>query len=209
VVRFGVMRPLIVVGAVLVSLAWAAGLPGQSASAASQKSSIDSLKAEISKNPSDATLHYKLGNVYYESGRRKAAAAEFEKAIQLDGNYVRAYVNLGVVQAELGQSESALRSYKKALEIKPGDPLALSNLGNTYYSLREFSQAVDSYRAALESDPDCYEAHFGLGIAFADVRMYREAMAEWEKVAEIAPGSEAARTAQANIAAVKRIISGE
>jgi cytochrome c-type biogenesis protein CcmH/NrfG len=59
---------------------------------------------------------------------------------------------------------------------------------------------------ALELDPESVEAHYNMGVAFADAQMYQEAVSEWTQVAKIAPDTEAARAAIANINVVLEMV---
>ncbi len=52
----------------------------------------------------------------------------FEKAIDIDSNYVEAYNNLGLAYERTGDKTSAKKYYKKALKINPDFELAKKNL---------------------------------------------------------------------------------
>ena len=49
------------------------------------------------------------------------AIADYTKAIELDPNYVLAYVNIGISKEELGDLNGACAAWKKAAELGDAD----------------------------------------------------------------------------------------
>ena len=56
-----------------------------------------------------------------KSGKYQEAIEHFDKAIELDPNYVDAWYNKGVVLDNLGEHEEAIECYDKALELDPNN----------------------------------------------------------------------------------------
>ncbi len=54
------------------------------------------LEFAVQLNPKSAESQYALGHVYYEQGAYGRAVTNFQKAIALDPDYVKAYHNLGL-----------------------------------------------------------------------------------------------------------------
>ena len=52
-------------------------------------------------------------------GRDEDAIVEYDKALEIDSNYVDAYYNKGLSLSNLGRYEDAIVEYDKALEINP------------------------------------------------------------------------------------------
>jgi len=167
---------------------------------------VDSLRALADQDSTNFDLRFELANSYYDLGVLPSAVIHFRKAVELDPTSLKAWVNLGVAQNEMGLSEDALESYDKALAIDPTDNKALCNKGLAYYGLRKHFEAVNLYRKALELYPDSVEAHYNLGVAFADAQMYREAIVEWTEVVKVAPGTDAAEAATANIDVIREMV---
>ena len=167
---------------------------------------VDSLRALADQDSLNFDLRFELANSYYDLGVLPSAVLQYRKAVALDSTSLKAWVNLGVAQNEMGLSEDALESYDRALAIDPTDNKALCNKGLAYYGLRKYFEAVNLYRKALELYPESVEAHYNLGVAFADAQMYREAINEWTQVARIAPGTEAARAATANVDVIREMV---
>ena len=79
---------------------------------------IDILKTAIAVNPIDFTAHYLLGCIFYDKLFYAEAAAEWQKAIDLNPDFYISYRNLAVVNySKLGYLEKAIELLKKAVEV--------------------------------------------------------------------------------------------
>jgi tetratricopeptide (TPR) repeat protein len=61
--------------------------------------------------------HVNNGNQFMDSGKFDAAREEFNRAIELDPNYVPAYVGLGLVTGHDGNPEKGMEIMAKAREL--------------------------------------------------------------------------------------------
>jgi tetratricopeptide (TPR) repeat protein len=163
-------------------------------------------RTALEKNQSDPELYYRLGNALYDQGRREEAIENYQKAIELRPDYVKAIVNLGVVLNENSQSEEALRHFEKAEELAPNDVTVLCNKGQALYALQRHSDAIDLYLRSMELEPKNQLPYYLLGVAFADAGIYREAIREWEKVVAIDPETEAGRSAAESIDVLRKLV---
>ena len=63
--------------------------------------------------------YFDKGAIKFKQGDFKGAIQDYNKAIELDPNFVEAYYNRGVVKHELGDSKSAIQDFNKAIKLKP------------------------------------------------------------------------------------------
>lgn len=61
--------------------------------------------------------HVDNGNRFMNSGKLDAAQEEFNRAIELDPNYVQAYVGLGLVLGQKGDPEKGRQVMEKARDL--------------------------------------------------------------------------------------------
>jgi len=115
------------------------------------------LLKEIEANPTNATLYFTLGTIYYEDEAFVYSIAAYEKSISMAPNNPEALNNLAWIYAT--SSVSALRSpvqalvyAQKAAALKPA-PHVLDTLAESYYvnghyesQLRKFEEALDKER---------------------------------------------------------------
>jgi len=165
---------------------------------------IEKLRKLLEANPDNYRDWFKLGNLYQDAGKQSQAIDCYERTLQQNPKYVAALVNLGGLYNDIGDTDQALEFLEKALALDPEDCKARSNLGNVYYSTGRYPDAMFEYLRAVKTDPKCYSSLYNIGVAFADAGMFREAVSWWKKVVEVAPETEAARSAQENIEILKR-----
>jgi len=178
-------------------------LEKQPKSEAEIKARIQALQAQVKANPNNYRYHFELANWYVEAGDEERAKASFERALDLNPKFLEGLVNLGSLYSDMGQQDEAITYFQKALALDPTDCKARSNLGNAYYALNRYPDAMFEYRRAVDTDPKCYSALYNIAVAFADAGLFREAVQWWEKVARVAPGTDAARSAKENIDILK------
>ncbi len=174
------------------------------------------------KKPGDATVAFQLGNTYYSLGDGllghddhqarayyDSAVGEYQRAVDIDSTYSKAYVNMGLAYEGAGKKPDARRVLQQAVAVNPNDVLAHCHLGQLEQSYGNYSDAIKLYQRALELDPNSAQAHYNLGLAFAENRVFREAMIEWEKVIALDPDGELGRTAAENVRMIKQNVPAE
>jgi tetratricopeptide (TPR) repeat protein len=75
-----------------------------------------------------AKIHFRLGNLYFDSGDLERAEQAYLRAVEEDPKYASAYHNLGVVyrrQGKIGQSVKMLKKARR-LELRYPRPVKLS-----------------------------------------------------------------------------------
>lgn len=65
--------------------------------------------------------HMKAGEKLLASGKKEAAIAEFTKAIEVDPECLKAYLNRAMCYNETGQPKKAVADFSKAIELNPTD----------------------------------------------------------------------------------------
>lgn len=119
--------------------------------------------------PWDFTVHFKLGLLYYKTGRNNEAIEEFKEAMRLNPADPSVYVNLGLVFKAQGRFKDAFDQYKKALYLDPKFAQAYSNLGVIYALAKDYESAEDYFSRALSLDGKFDEARFNLGLLYIEM----------------------------------------
>ncbi len=127
---------------------------------------------EIAKEALNITSEYQpakqlllvIRDKYYEQGWTLLdenlydyAIVEFEKCIDLDPNFEKAYCNLGVIYIIRENYLSAINILMQAIDINSNFKEAHFNIGLAYLRLGEYDKAKSSAITALAIDPN-YEA---------------------------------------------------
>ena len=158
----------------------------------------------------DATLaeaHASLGWVKLTHDWAWAdAETEFQRAIQLDGNYAAARHWYGEYLLVLGRGDQALAELQRALQIEPVSLVLNRALGSGFHYARQYDRAIEQCRKTLALDPNFVGARLFLARAYQQKGAHAEAVAELEKALQASEGNsnELAAVAHAYALAGKR-----
>lgn len=154
--------PAIVLGLLLVHApAWSADDAKGTKDAAAAKSEIATgntakVDAEISAaresvkaNPSNASLHVRLGYLLVGKGALDEAMASFDEALKLNPRMYDAKTGRGVVMARKGNLKEAEQALKEALLLNPNPVRTHYELGLVYEKLGDSLKAVAEFKEGI------------------------------------------------------------
>jgi Tfp pilus assembly protein PilF len=78
---------------------------------------IAALQKLLARDERDVFLHYSLAMEYVSAGRHDLATAEFGRCIELDANYLAAYVEGAKCNRAAGQLDQARDMFARGLEL--------------------------------------------------------------------------------------------
>jgi TolB-like protein/Flp pilus assembly protein TadD len=158
----------------------------------------------ISQKPTDnleAYDYYLRGNLYYNQGdvleNFRIAEIMFQKAVELDSNFVLAYTRLAQVNVFFywyywDRTDNRLRKSKyyidKALEINPDLPEIYMALGNYYYhGFLNYERALYEFDKGLKINPNYEEILEFIGAVKRRQGKFEEAISYMIKSLELDP----------------------
>lgn len=144
--------------------------------AGNEQKIINTINAQVEKDPENANLHYYLGIAYSEMGDIEKAEASYRKALAINPDYLDANINLGGLilnkgidhfnktnNASLPQAEydveikkaydifdTALPFLEKAVQLDGSSYLALTNL-RKYYEIKEDNNKIAELQARIDA----------------------------------------------------------
>ena len=141
------------------------------------------------KSPRWPDLYFKLGIVLEgleESGRAREC---YEKALELNPNYLEAHRKLAELCFDQGDLDQALAEFEKVLEIRVAYRYAdvHNNRGVACEGLGNHEAARQAYLRALEINPRYSRARYNLGNACMNLESYAEAVEQYRLVLEHTP----------------------
>ena len=142
----------------------------------------------IELDPNSAAGHNALACVtllFQNNGAR--AGAEFERALELNPNYVmaRCWHSLLFLQWAAGKYELGIAEARRALDLDPLSSYVAHTLAACLCTAGRFDEAVEAARHAVQLDPDSFIVHWILGISLGTAGQFEEAVATLEKAAEM------------------------
>ncbi|HEY9635196.1 MAG TPA: tetratricopeptide repeat protein [Coleofasciculaceae cyanobacterium] len=111
----------------------------------------------INRNPADAVSYNNRGLIYFQSGQREKALADYNRALQLNPELDSAYNNRANYYAYSGRLAEALADYEQALDLNPGNIRTWINQGITFRELGLYDLAIENLDMALILG--CLEGH--------------------------------------------------
>jgi Zn-dependent protease with chaperone function len=133
------------------------------------------LEKELTKNPADPSLHFALGNIFYEKKEYKQAEKFLLAAIHLDPKHHEALNSLAWLYAttedmEIRNPKDALIFSETAAALAP-KPHILDTLAESYYVNGMHREAVFTIKKAIEKRP-------------VNIRYYRKQLRKFQKALE-------------------------
>ena len=124
------------------------------------------------RTPQDWLL---IGNILQDKGKLNEAEFMYQKAINIDNKYYKAYYNLGNIYLQTGKTNMAIEEYKKVIKIKPEYPYAHYNLGCAYISQGKYSKAKYELYNATDLKNTVPEFHYNLALVLKKLKKEKEA----------------------------------
>lgn len=110
-----------------------------------------------------------LGNVLEDKGEKENAVFMYQKAINANPKYYKAYYNLANNYLENSQYNMAVENYKKAAALNKENPYVFYNLACAYIKLGELSKAKTNLNKAIMFKSDVPEFHYNLAYVYKEL----------------------------------------
>jgi tetratricopeptide (TPR) repeat protein len=141
----------------------------------------ESTKQAQRRNPDLPRVLYVAGTLDFVNSLYELAAAEYQRALELDPKYSDVHRFLGRVYELSGQTEMALAAHRNAIQNDPDNYRAYVFLGWFYNDTDQFSQALAPLRQAVVLAPDEPDARNQLGFAYKSLGQFQAAEGELRK----------------------------
>ncbi|MBE9124643.1 MULTISPECIES: J domain-containing protein [unclassified Coleofasciculus] len=115
----------------------------------------------------------------------QAAIENCNRAIELNPDFVEAYVERGVSRYKLGNARGALQDCNQALRIDPNYARAYYYQGRARYRLGYTQAAIEAYTQAIAQAPDRARVYYYRGLANKDLKDNEQAVEDLQQAAEL------------------------
>jgi len=119
---------------------------------------------------------YMLGLSAWKAGEMEAAESAFERALELDPQHVKSWLNLARVRLDTDRPEEALEAIDEALAIDSESSVAVRLQGRAYHQLGQAEEAIDAYRRAILLDGEDVWSMNNLGLVLIEQGRFEEAL---------------------------------
>lgn len=114
----------------------------------------------------------------------------FTEVVEIDSEYLEAYLNLGLCQSELRQWAEAVKTYQKAITLNPPDSVkadVLNRLAFAQASAEQLDDALKTYEQLIELGPGDKNAMVGYAFTLGNKGRVVDAVMAYERALEIDP----------------------
>ena len=158
-------------------------------------------KAQEDASPAAEDDPVAKGSELLRAGELEAALAEFERAVALEPQSVRAHAQRALALYDLARLAEAEAAVKRAAELHPEDPDVEIATGLIAIDRGEYEKAAAAFSRLIEMDPGSSWVVSMRAKIYELMGKGREAAAEMERAAALDPDDAALRREQARILA--------
>jgi tetratricopeptide (TPR) repeat protein len=133
-------------------------------------------RRESSPSPAELAQQEFERALALEETDAQAACEAYGHAVEIDPEFVDAYINLGRLAHEAGRLHEAIQLYLEALERRTDDPIIHFNLALATEDHSGAERAVPHYERALALDPRFADAHYNLASVFERLGRQQDAL---------------------------------
>jgi type IV pilus assembly protein PilF len=103
--------------------------------------------------PTPHFAYFNLAKIYERQGKVEKAIEEYQRALDIQRDYVEARNNLGSLYLQLGKTDLAIAEFTEATRLAPRVPIYHRNLGLAYYQAGKRPEARRAFEKVLELEP--------------------------------------------------------
>ncbi|MEK6337283.1 MAG: tetratricopeptide repeat protein [Acidobacteriota bacterium] len=143
------------------------------------------LEELIKKNPRNATLLARLGEVTRLSDPQKSADS-YHSANQLDPKNPKFAIGYAAALVQMRRFADAVPILRRVIAAAPTEYTAHANLALALYELKRFAEALPEYRWLAAARPENAVTYFFIATAHDNLGEYPEALEAYEKFLSLA-----------------------
>lgn len=147
--------------------------------------SLAAAEQKVRRSPDDASAYLSRGVVYYYRQDYAKAAADFTRALALDGSLKESRYDLALTQERQGDARAAKKTYDALLALAPDFGQAYYNRGMLVLRDRKQRAAIEDFEKVLALNPQFAPAENAIGVAQIAQGKYDAAWSAFHRAAEI------------------------
>lgn len=146
---------------------------------------FDYIKKALEVNKKFPKAYFIRGMALKEIGHKEKAIEDFQTVIDLDPEYLNAYMELGLIYSTR-KDPLAEAYFNGALNINPQSKKALYALGMYYQENNKPEQAINTYNTLLSVDSTFIDAYYNIGyVNLVLIENFNKAKNYFSKVIEL------------------------
>jgi len=150
---------------------------------------VQLISAALRKRPDAAIFHYNLAEAHSALGEARKAASAYQRAVELDPEYIEAHSNLANVLNQLGDFAAAEIAVRRAIELDDTGAKPFNVLGDALRGQNRAEDAIESYERAIQLDPKFATGHNNLAGVLRSVSRFDDSVRAYRAAVQLEPAS--------------------
>lgn len=122
----------------------------------------------LSVKETEPAVHNIQGLVHLKLQDVTRALASFQRAVELDNNYVPALFNIGAITFSYKDYEASYRAFDQVVKLEPKNAEAGLSRAVAARGMGNYEEAERGYKAVIGLDERYAAAHFNLGVLYQE-----------------------------------------
>ncbi|HBF87758.1 MAG TPA: hypothetical protein DDX39_03865 [Bacteroidales bacterium] len=110
----------------------------------------------------------------------EGAIADYQKAIELDANYIEAYYKIGIIYYDKRMFDEAVSYFDKAIAIDQLHKNSFYLRARSKFELKKYAEAIEDYNQAFENKKDT-KVYYGRALAKYFAEDYKGAVEDFDQ----------------------------
>ena len=128
-----------------------------------------------------ARQYYRAGEDFFDNMNFRDAIEQYTKAVEMDPDYDKAYIQRANAYARLNDYERAAADYDRAIVFNEKDAELYYLSGYAYHQLGKNGVALSKLNQAIEMKRKYLEAHQVRSVVYIELQRYQEALEDCQK----------------------------
>jgi tetratricopeptide (TPR) repeat protein len=150
----------------------------------------------LAENPDMYQVHERIGLCYFRLGDTDNAIKAFKLMLEKEPQARNVLLDLSAILLEKGNLEEGMKYFKQLEEETVSDHSIFYNIGVLLFAREQMDQAIEYFKKCAARDPNYVDAYYQMALAYLNLGNNEEAKKNFQKIIELAPGSDKAAQAK-------------
>jgi tetratricopeptide (TPR) repeat protein len=146
----------------------------------------------LAENQDMHWAYERIGFCYFRLGDPDNAIKAFKMLLDKEPQAQNVLLNLCAILLEKGNLEEGMKYFKQLDEETVNDHSIFYNIGVLLFAREQMDQAIEYFKKCAARDPNYVDAYYQMALAYLNLGNNEEAKKNFQKIIELAPGSDKA-----------------
>jgi import receptor subunit TOM70 len=106
----------------------------------------------LEQNPQDPDIYYHRAQLHFILGEFAEAAKDYQKSIDIDGDFIFSHIQLGVTHYKMGSVASSMATFRRCIKNFDKTPDVYNYFGELLLDQQKYQEAIEKFDTAVEME---------------------------------------------------------